>query len=80
MFFRTIAFLVGLIAVIAGLRSYDSTVATAPVPVVSGVLVMLIAYFNILPKIKRCTSCHKKIANKAETCRFCNTKQPPAQS
>ncbi len=79
MFFRAIAFLVGLIAIIAGLQNYDSSVATAPLPIVSGGLVMLIAVFNLLPKIKRCTSCGKKIANKAETCRFCNTKQPPVQ-
>ncbi len=79
MFFRVIAFLVGLIAIITGLRNYDSSVATASVPIISGGLVMLIAVFNLLPKIKRCTSCGKNIATKAETCRFCNAKQPSDQ-
>ena len=79
MFFRVIAFLVGLIAVTSGLRNYDSEIATAPLPVVTGGLVMLIAVFNLLPKIKRCTSCNKRLPNKAETCHYCNAKQPPKQ-
>jgi len=74
MFFRVIAFIVGLIAVIAGFSSYDSSVATAPVPIITGGLVMVIALFNLLPQIKRCPSCHKRISNKAETCRFCGSK------
>ena len=52
MFFRIIAFLVGLIAIIAGLRNYDSEIATAPLPVVTGALVIFIAVFNLLPKTK----------------------------
>ncbi len=36
MFFRVIAFLVGLISLIAGLQNYDSELATAPVPVIAG--------------------------------------------
>lgn len=79
MYFRAIAFIVGLISVIAGIKSYDSSLATAPVPIITGGLVMLIALFNLLPRIKQCSSCHKKIAQKAETCRFCGSKQPPLQ-
>ena len=47
MFFRAIAFIVGLISLTAGLRNYDSELATAPVPVVAGALVMLLAVFNL---------------------------------
>jgi len=74
MFFRVIAFIVGLIAVIKGVLSYDSSLPSAPVPIVLGGLVMLIALFNLMPKIKRCPSCSKKIPNKAETCRHCGAK------
>ena len=77
MFFRAIAFLVGLISVIAGIRNYDSELASAPVPVVTGGLVMLIAIFNLLPQIKRCPSCNKRLPKKVKTCRFCGAKQPP---
>lgn len=71
MFFRIIAFLVGLIAVITGYRNYDNSINYASVPVITGGLVMIISLFNLLPKIKRCPSCNKKIANRAKTCRFC---------
>jgi hypothetical protein len=77
MFFRVIAFLVGLIAIIAGLQNYDSELATASVPIITGGLVMLIAVFNLLPKIKRCSSCNKRLPKKAETCHYCHAKQPP---
>ena len=71
MFFRFIAFTVGLIAVIKGYSSYDASQATASIPLISGGLVMVIALFNLLPKIRRCPACHKKIATRATTCRHC---------
>jgi hypothetical protein len=75
--FRIIAFLVGLISVTVGLLNYDSTLATAPVPVVTGALVILIAAFNLLPKIRRCPFCDKKIPTKSKTCRYCGASLPP---
>lgn len=80
MFFRAIAFLVGLISVIAGVRNYDSELATALVPIVTGGLVMLIAVFNLIPQIKRCSSCNKRLPKKMKICRFCSAKQPPLDS
>ncbi|MEN8198563.1 MAG: zinc ribbon domain-containing protein [Thermodesulfobacteriota bacterium] len=71
MFFRFIAFTVGLIAVVTGIRNYDDSATMASLPIITGGLVMLIAIFNVLPKIKHCPSCNKKIADRAETCRFC---------
>ena len=80
MFFRIIAFLVGLIAIIAGLKNYDSEIATAPLPVVTGALVIFIAVFNLLPKTKLCTSCKKRLPHKADTCHHCHATQPPQES
>ncbi len=80
MFFRVIAFIVGLISLTAGLWNYDSELTTAPVPVVTGGLVMLIAVFNLLPQVKRCSSCNKKIPKKVAACHFCGAKQPPLDS
>jgi hypothetical protein len=77
MFFRAIAFIVGLISLIAGLKNYDSELTTAPVPIITGALVMLLAVFNLFPQFKRCSSCNKKITRKATTCRYCGAKQPP---
>ncbi|MBU0943254.1 MAG: hypothetical protein KJ804_21160 [Proteobacteria bacterium] len=80
MFFRVIAFIIGLIALVAGLRNYDSALTTAPVPVLTGALVMLIAVFNLLPQIKQCSSCKRKIPKKRAVCPFCGSKQPPLDS
>ncbi len=76
MFFRVIAFLVGLIAIISGLRNYDSEVASSPLPLILGGLVILIAIFNLVPQVKRCVSCRKRIPAKATTCPFCKKDQP----
>ncbi len=79
MFLRAIAFIVGLISLTAGLQNYDSQLASAPVPIIAGALVMLLALFNLLPQFKRCPSCNKKIPAKHDTCRFCGAKQPDNQ-
>jgi len=76
MFFRVIAFLVGLIAVVTGMNNYDSEVASSPLPVILGGVVMLIAVFNLIPQFKRCSSCRRKIPQKATHCPFCKTDQP----
>ena len=75
MFFRVIAFIVGLIAVIAGLQNYNSDVNSAPLPLITGGLVMIIAIFNLIPQFKRCTSCGKKIQKKTLVCPFCKKEQ-----
>ena len=80
MLFRIAAFAVGLISLTTGLLNYDSSLATAPVPVVTGGLVMLLAIFNLIPQIKRCSSCDRKLPKKAETCRYCGARQPPLDS
>ena len=76
MFFRVIAFLVGLIAVVTGVRNYDSEVSSAALPIILGGLVMLIGIFNLIPQFKRCVSCKKKIPQKVTTCPFCKKNQP----
>jgi hypothetical protein len=76
MYFRIIAFLVGLIAVIAGIQNYDSTVSSSPIPLITGGLVMLIAIFNLIPQFKRCAFCGKKLPKKKKTCPFCKKNLP----
>lgn len=76
MFFRVIAFVVGLISLTAGLWTYDSALTTAPVPVITGALVMLIAVFNLLPQVKRCSSCNRRIPKNRTACPFCGAEQP----
>ena len=64
MLFRVIAFLVGLIAVIAGYRNYDSTVSSSTIPIILGGLVMLIGIFNLMPQIKNVHPAEKKSRKK----------------
>lgn len=73
---RTIAFFVGLFSLVMGLLTYDSEVVTAPVPVVSGAVVMLLAVFGLIPELKRCISCNRKIPKKSDKCRHCGVDQP----
>ncbi len=80
MYFRVIAFLVGLIAVIAGYQTYDSAVKSSPIPLITGGLVMLIAVFNLIPQLKRCAFCGKKIPKKTTYCPYCKKDQPSENS
>lgn len=77
--FRVIAFLVGVISLTTGIINYDSKLASAPVPVISGLVVIIIAVFNLLPKIRRCPYCDKKIPTKSKTCRYCGASLPPPE-
>jgi Kef-type K+ transport system membrane component KefB len=72
---RKIGFFIGLFALMVGLLTYDPEITTAPVPVITGILVMLLAIFNLIPEFVPCVQCGKKILKSASTCRFCSTKQ-----
>jgi len=76
MSFKTIAFVVGFFSCVMGLLTYDSEVVTAPIPVISGAAVMLLAVLGFIPELKNCGNCNRKILNKAESCRYCGAKQP----
>jgi recombinational DNA repair protein (RecF pathway) len=76
MCFKTIAFVVGFFSCAMGMLTYDSEVVTAPIPVITGAIVMLLAVLGFIPELKNCINCNRKILNKAETCRYCGAKQP----
>ncbi|MBC8317005.1 MAG: hypothetical protein H8E41_03805 [Desulfobulbaceae bacterium] len=80
MSFRSIAFVVGLFSLVMGVLTYNSEVVTAPIPVVSGAVVMLLAAFRLIPELKNCVSCHRKILKKAEQCRYCGARQSDEDS
>jgi len=74
---RVVSFCIGLFSLTVGLQSYDSEIATAPVPVVIGALVMVLAILGLIPEFKHCLSCNRKIPKKVSQCRHCGAKQPP---
>lgn len=79
MSFKTIAFVVGLFSCAMGMLTYDSEVVTAPIPVITGAIVMLLAVLGFIPELKNCINCNRKILNKAETCRYCGARQTEEQ-
>jgi hypothetical protein len=73
---RRIAFWVGLFSVVVGLITYDRTVVTAPVPIVTGILVIVLAIFNLIPELKKqCVACGMKIARNITHCPHCGARQ-----
>ncbi len=75
MSFRKAAFWLGLFALVMGIITYDKEIATSPVPIVTGLLVIILAVTGLLPEFTKCVSCGKKILKKWETCRFCGANQ-----
>ncbi|MCB2184708.1 MAG: hypothetical protein KQH63_22005 [Desulfobulbaceae bacterium] len=73
---RAIAFWIGFFSFVMGILTYDSAVVTAPIPVISGALVMVLALFKLIPEFKRCCSCNRKILKKTEICPHCQAQQP----
>jgi hypothetical protein len=72
---RAIAFWVGMFSLVMGLLTYDSEVATAPVPVITGGLVVILAVFNLIPTLNECEICKKKIHKSRTRCRSCEAQQ-----
>ena len=72
---RKIAFWIGMFSLVMGLVTYDSEVVTAPVPVVTGGLVVLLAVFNLIPTLNECEICKKKIPKSRERCRSCEAEK-----
>jgi len=66
---RKIAFWVGLFSLLVGLITYDSEIVTAPVPVITGIVVIVLAVADLIRKV--CGSCQRKNPKKADYCRYC---------
>lgn len=70
---RKIALWVGFFSLVMGLLTYDSEVATAPVPVVSGALVIILAVLGWIPEPRRCQACGKMNLGKNSRCTNCGS-------
>ena len=77
---RAIAFWIGMFSLVMGLLTYDKEVVTAPVPVVTGGLVVILAVFNLIPSLNECEICKKKIPKSRERCRSCEAEQQQENS
>ncbi|MDD3620099.1 MAG: hypothetical protein RBR09_11485 [Desulfobulbaceae bacterium] len=68
---RKIALWVGLFSLAMGLFTYDSEVATAPVPVVTGAVVVVFALLGWIPEPRRCASCGRISFGSGSRCSRC---------
>lgn len=72
---RKIAFWVGMFSLVVGLITYDRSVVTAPVPIVTGLVVVILAALGLIPEFRQCENCGKKISKKADRCIHCGAER-----
>lgn len=69
-----IALWIGFFSLVMGLLTYDSEVVTAPVPVVSGGIVIILAVLGWIPEPRRCPACGKMNLGRTDRCSNCGAK------
>ena len=77
---KNIAIAVGLFSLVVGWLTYDSKVATAPVPIAAGLVVIVLAILGLIPEFVTCPRCGKKNFKDKTNCISCGAalKPPPA--
>ncbi len=73
---RWLAFSIGLFSLAMGLFTYDPEVATARTPIITGAIVMALALFNLIPQLRNCPSCGKRVTGRFKKCPHCGADLP----
>jgi hypothetical protein len=68
---KNLALCIGLFAIIMGWINYDPEIETAAVPIVTGIIVVILALLNQIPEMVTCERCGKKSFGKKGVCRAC---------
>ena len=68
---KNIAFCIGLFAIIMGWINYDPEIETAAVPIITGIIVVILALLNQIPEMVTCERCGKKSFGTKGRCRYC---------
>ena len=68
---KNTALCIGLFAIIMGWVNYDPEIETAAVPVVTGIIVVILALLGQIPEMVTCERCGKKSFGKKGHCRAC---------
>ena len=68
---KNIALCIGIFAIIMGWASYDPEVETAAVPIITGIIVVILALLNLIPEMVICERCGKRFFGKKGVCRAC---------
>jgi recombinational DNA repair protein (RecF pathway) len=68
---KKIAIFTGLFSLVVGWLTYDSEVATAPMPIIAGLIVIVLAVFGLIPEFVSCPSCGRKNLKSRKECAHC---------
>ena len=68
---KNIALCLGLFSIIVGWGTYDPEIKTAAIPVITGMAVVILALFGLIPEFVVCTHCGKKKLGTRGVCRSC---------
>ena len=74
---KKIALAAGLFSLVVGWLTYDSEVATAPVPIIAGLVVIVLAVFNLIPEFVVCPHCGRKNLKSRKDCAHCRASLTP---
>ncbi|MBW2467463.1 MAG: hypothetical protein JRF02_09200 [Deltaproteobacteria bacterium] len=72
---KNIALCVGLFSTIMGLLTYDPEIKTAAVPVITGIIVIILALCGLIPEFTVCKRCGKKSIGPKEHCPYCKDEE-----
>ncbi len=68
---KNIALFIGIFSIIMGWVTYDPEIKTASMPLVTGVLVVILALFGLIPEFVICERCGKRSLGTKEKCPHC---------
>ena len=71
---KNIALCIGLFSIIMGWVTYDPEIKTAAIPVITGIIVVILALFGLIPEFVVCKHCGRKSLDTKGVCRHCEDK------
>jgi hypothetical protein len=72
---KYISLVIGLFSVIAGSMAYDPEIKTAAMPIITGLIVIILALCGLIPEIIVCERCGKKSLGTKGHCRHCEDRR-----
>ncbi len=68
---KNIALCIGLFSIIIGWTTYDPEIKTSAMPVITGIIVVILALFGLIPEFIVCERCGRKSLGTKGHCRHC---------
>ena len=68
---KSIALCIGLFSIIIGWVTYDPEIKTAVMPLITGIIVVILTLFGLIPEVFVCERCGRKSLGTKGHCRHC---------